>query len=112
MRSPSRSAKRRPPASPSRRSRRRARRRRARCPNGCRRSCDDPPQVGAPARGIGATMLVMADRRDELLGWIAQTQRLQRRLAAVFGALAVVAVALLVWRATVGAFALICVAGR
>lgn len=50
------------------------------------------------------------DRRAELEGWIARTHRLQRRLAVVYGALAVVAVALLSWRSAVGGFALFGVA--
>ena len=52
----------------------------------------------------------MADRREELLGWIAETKRLQRRLAMIFGALAALAFGMLVWHATVGVFALICIA--
>jgi hypothetical protein len=50
------------------------------------------------------------DRREELLGWIAQTKRLQRRLAIVFGSLGAVAIGLLLWSRTVGGFALVCVA--
>ena len=50
------------------------------------------------------------DRRDELLNWIAQTQRLQRRLAYIYGGLALVAFALLAWSRPVGGFALLCIA--
>jgi hypothetical protein len=50
------------------------------------------------------------DRRSELLGYIEQTKRLQRRMAVVFALLGAVAIALLFWSGTVGAFALILVA--
>ena len=50
------------------------------------------------------------DRREELQTWIAQTERLQRKMVYVFGALGVVALGLLAWSGTAGAFALICVA--
>jgi hypothetical protein len=50
------------------------------------------------------------DRRAELLGFIAETNRLQRKLAIVFPVLGAVAIALMFWRGTVGAFALILVA--
>ncbi len=50
------------------------------------------------------------DRRSELLGYIEQTNRLQRKLGVVFGVLGALAIALLVWNGTVGAFALILVA--
>lgn len=49
----------------------------------------------------------MDERKAQLLGWIDETRRLQRKLAVVYSALAVVAIGLLVWRTTVGAFALI-----
>jgi len=52
----------------------------------------------------------MMERREELLAWIAETQRLQRKLAIVFPVLGVVAIALMFWRGAVGAFALIVVA--
>lgn len=50
------------------------------------------------------------DRRAELEGWIARTERLQRRLALVYGALVVVALALWFWNSRAGAFALLTVA--
>lgn len=46
------------------------------------------------------------DRRAELEGWIARTQRLQRRMALGYGALAVVAIALRFWSSRVGGFAI------
>jgi len=46
-------------------------------------------------------------RRQELLGWIEQTKRTQRKLAIVSGALAVVAIGLAVWSKLVGTFAII-----
>ena len=46
------------------------------------------------------------DRRAELEGWIARTHRLQRRLGVVYGALAVIAVALMFWSNAVGGFSL------
>ena len=46
------------------------------------------------------------DRRAELEGWIAKTRRLQRRMAIVYGALLLAAVALVFWSHTVGGFAL------
>lgn len=49
------------------------------------------------------------DRRDELLGWIAETKRLQRKFAVVFPILGLVAIGLMFWRGTVGAFALVLV---
>ncbi|HUJ61808.1 MAG TPA: hypothetical protein VLX92_25060 [Kofleriaceae bacterium] len=49
------------------------------------------------------------DRRSELHGWIADTRRLQRRLAAVYAVLAGLALALLAWHARVGGFALLLV---
>jgi hypothetical protein len=50
------------------------------------------------------------DRRAELLGWIEQTNRLQRKMAIVFPVLGVIAIALMFWRGTVGAFAVVLVA--
>lgn len=50
------------------------------------------------------------DRREELLGWIEKTRRLQRTMAVVFGVLAIVAVGLAVWNGTVGTFAFILLA--
>lgn len=49
----------------------------------------------------------MDERNAQLLGWIEQTHRLQRKLAVVYSVLAVVALGLMVWHTTVGAFALI-----
>jgi len=49
------------------------------------------------------------DRRTELLGWIAETRRLQRKLAYALSALGVVAFGLLFWSGAVGGFALVCV---
>ena len=49
-------------------------------------------------------------RRDELLSWIEETRRLQRRMGYVFAALGAVAFALMILRPTLGAFALVCVA--
>jgi len=42
------------------------------------------------------------DRRLELEGWIGRTRRAQRRLAAVVGCAAVIAVALAVWKSPIG----------
>jgi hypothetical protein len=53
---------------------------------------------------------MVTDRRPELEGWIANTQRLQRRLAVVYAALGAVAIMLLAWSRTVGGFALFGVA--
>ena len=50
------------------------------------------------------------DRRAELEGWIAKTRRLQRRLAIVYAAIAVVAIAVLAWSRAAGGFALFGVA--
>jgi hypothetical protein len=50
------------------------------------------------------------DRKAELLGWIAETRRLQRKMAYVFASLGAVALVLLIVRPTIGAFALVCVA--
>lgn len=52
----------------------------------------------------------IAERRAELLGWIAKTHRLQKTLGVVFAALTVASFALLFVSRVVGAFALICVA--
>lgn len=49
------------------------------------------------------------DRREELLGYIAETNRLQRKLAIVFPVLGVIAIALMFVSGTLGAFALITV---
>lgn len=46
------------------------------------------------------------DRRAQLLAWIDDTKRLQRKLGIVLGALGVVAIGLLVWNRTVGGFAI------
>ena len=51
-----------------------------------------------------------AARKAELLGWIEKTNRLQRKMGVVFGALGVVAVGLLFVSRVVGTFAIICVA--
>jgi hypothetical protein len=45
------------------------------------------------------------DRRAELNGWIAKTQRLQRRMAIVYGAALIAALALTPWSGTAGGFA-------
>ncbi|HEY5948763.1 MAG TPA: hypothetical protein VIV40_24905 [Kofleriaceae bacterium] len=50
------------------------------------------------------------DRRAELLGWIEQTRKLQRKFAIVFPVLGLVAIALMFWSGTFGAFALVLVA--
>lgn len=50
------------------------------------------------------------DRRAELEAWIANTRRLQRRMAIAYGALGVVAFALLFWSRPAGGFALFGVA--
>ena len=50
------------------------------------------------------------DRREELLGYIERTKRLQRKLAIVFPALAVVSIALTFWHGAVGGFSLVIVA--
>jgi hypothetical protein len=49
------------------------------------------------------------ERREQLLAWIDETRQLQRKMAIVFPILAVVAIALMFWSGTVGAFALILV---
>lgn len=46
------------------------------------------------------------DRRAELESWIARTRRLQQRLAIVYAALAVAAIALFAWSRAAGGFAL------
>jgi cytochrome bd-type quinol oxidase subunit 1 len=48
----------------------------------------------------------LMDRRAELERWIAKTRRLQHRLAILYGALAVIAIALMFWSSRVGGFAL------
>lgn len=50
------------------------------------------------------------DRRTELEGWIANTRRLQGRMAIAYGALTVAALALLLWSHRAGGFALFGVA--
>jgi hypothetical protein len=54
--------------------------------------------------------MTVPSRREELEGWIARTHRLQRRMAMVYAALAVVAVALVFINGRLGGFALLCVA--
>ena len=49
------------------------------------------------------------DRRAELLGWIEQTNRLQRKMAMIFPVLGAIAIGLMFWRGTVGAFAFVLV---
>jgi len=53
------------------------------------------------------------DRRRELEGWIAQTQRTQRKLAIGTAAGAVLALALAVWRPPIGGigFAVVAIVG-
>jgi hypothetical protein len=46
-------------------------------------------------------------RRDELLGWISQTRRTQRKLTYVIGAMILISSILLFWRLGVGLLALI-----
>lgn len=46
------------------------------------------------------------DRRAQLLAWIEETKRLQRKLGVIVAALAVIAVGLFAWNRTVGGFAL------
>jgi hypothetical protein len=48
----------------------------------------------------------VTDRRAELDGWIAKTRRLQQRMAIAYGALGVIALALVFWNGKVGGFAL------
>jgi hypothetical protein len=50
------------------------------------------------------------DREAELEGWIQRTAQLQRRMAWIYGALGVAALALGLWNGTVGGFALLTVA--
>lgn len=49
------------------------------------------------------------DRRAQLLGWIDETRRLQRKLGIVLAALATVSIGLTFWNATAGGFALFAV---
>ena len=49
------------------------------------------------------------DRREELLGWIEQTRRVQKKLALIFPVLGLISIALMFWRGTVGGFALVIV---
>jgi hypothetical protein len=55
-------------------------------------------------------MATTQDRRAELLGWIEDTHRLQRKLAIVFPILGAIAIGLIFWRGVVGGFALVFVA--
>ncbi|NVB84428.1 MAG: hypothetical protein HOV81_39000 [Kofleriaceae bacterium] len=50
------------------------------------------------------------DRREVLLDYIEETRRTQKRLAVVFGVLAVVPIGLMFWRVGVGAFVLVVLA--
>lgn len=50
------------------------------------------------------------NRREELLAWIDETKRLQRRLGRIFAAIGVVTVALMFWRFNIGVFATVCLA--
>jgi hypothetical protein len=50
-----------------------------------------------------------ADRQTELEDWIRKTQRLQRRMAWIYGALGAAALALSLWNGTIGGFALLTV---
>jgi len=50
------------------------------------------------------------DRREELLGYIAKTKRLQKKLAIVFPALAAVSIALMFVSGAAGGFSLVIVA--
>lgn len=47
------------------------------------------------------------DRRDQLLEYIEETKRTQKRLAVVFGVLAVVPLGLMFWRFGIGTFVLV-----
>lgn len=49
-------------------------------------------------------------RREELLGFIAKTRQLQRKMAYGFAAAGLLSFALLFWRSTVGGFGLVIVA--
>lgn len=49
------------------------------------------------------------DRREQLLGWIAETKRLQRKLAIAFPILGAIALGLLFWRPALGGFSLVMV---
>jgi hypothetical protein len=51
-------------------------------------------------------MMDVAERRELLLGYIAKTHRLQRKMAVIFGVLAVVAIGLLFCHKAVGGFSL------
>ncbi|MGN6110734.1 MAG: hypothetical protein ACTHU0_36865 [Kofleriaceae bacterium] len=50
------------------------------------------------------------DRRQELLGWIAETQRTQRRIGVVVGVLAVLSLGLFAWKTSAAVLALFFVA--
>ena len=49
------------------------------------------------------------DRRAQLLAWIEETKRLQRKLGVVLAALGVISIGLLVWNTTVGGFSVFAV---
>jgi hypothetical protein len=55
-------------------------------------------------------MMDVRERREVLLGYIAKTHRLQRKMAVIYSALAVVAIGLAIWRQPIGGFALFAVA--
>jgi hypothetical protein len=50
------------------------------------------------------------ERREQLHAWIEETRQLQRKMAIVFPVLGAIAIGLMFWSRTVGAFALILVA--
>jgi hypothetical protein len=50
------------------------------------------------------------ERREQLHAWIEETRQLQRKMAIVFPVLGAIAIGLMFWGRTVGAFALILVA--
>lgn len=47
------------------------------------------------------------ERRAELLGWIAETRRNQRRLAILLAGFAVIAIGIMLWRTSIGVLALV-----
>jgi hypothetical protein len=49
------------------------------------------------------------ERREQLLGWIAETKRLQRKMAVVFPILGVIALGLVFWRPALGGLSLVMV---
>jgi hypothetical protein len=63
----------------------------------------------AAASEVHMTMAVR-ERREELLGYIAKTNRLQRKMAVIYAVCAVVAIGLFIWQSTAGGFALFAVA--